>query len=132
MSKIVPPKMLQMCFQHRHTGEMEIIEQKLISTTKELIDWTREVTNRHKLHFDGSIRWALREGPDIMTAVITLTQALRQDKNLFQGYKNNIAVEFVDEIHRRNELKWTDINDIANTAAENFLTRWIKQEIVIN
>jgi hypothetical protein len=135
MSQIVPPKLLQMCFEHRTTGEIQIIEQKLISTTKELIDWTREVTEQHKLHFDGSIRWALREAPDIKEAVVTLTQALQQNPDLFEGYKANISIEFIDQYHRHNKAlrydisNFIDIDEIADTAAENFLNRWISQGI---
>lgn len=124
MSKIIPPKMLQMCIEHCTTGETEVIEQKLVSTTKELIDWTREISKKHKLRLDGSVRWMLQEAPGIKDAVTVLTQALFQDPDFFQSYKANIAMEFKDECCRR-KLVIPDIDDMTDTAAYNFLTRWI-------
>ena len=138
MSKIIPPKMLQMCFEHRSTGEIEVIEQKLISTTRELIDWTRDVSKRHKLHLDGSVGWMLREAPDIKTAVKTLLETLRCTPEMYKIYRDSIAAEFVNVCERGGyELhdiatKFHDsdiLKDRAKEAAENFLDRWISQDI---
>ena len=69
-------------------------------------------------------------------AVKVLTEALAEDADLFVGYKAMIAMSFYDE-WRRNEKKYknlSDVHNIANVAADNFLKSWIGQprEIIKN
>ena len=56
-------------------------------------------------------------------AVKALTEALKNDHELFFSYQSNIAMAFVNEFKETSSL---DINEIANEAAINFLNMWIK------
>jgi|APSaa5957512622_1039677.scaffolds.fasta_scaffold146730_2 hypothetical protein len=65
-----------------------------------------------------------------------LQEALRTDKELFETYKSNIAIEFQDEVARLRKrncpksyyLSKADIHFAANKAAENFLSRFMKNQ----
>ena len=62
-------------------------------------------------------------------AVEVLTKALKDDKELREGYKDNIAMSFQDEYirSRRNNVGTTiDIHKVSNKAADNFLDLFIK------
>ena len=59
-----------------------------------------------------------------------LTDAIRNDNELYYGYQANIAVAFQDEFHR-NTKKYKnikDIHEISNRAAKNFLNLWIRSQ----
>lgn len=60
-----------------------------------------------------------------------LQKALKEDPELFEGYKANIAIEFQDEVARFRKkypatkyLNRDAIHEISNNAAENFLKRF--------
>ena len=69
--------------------------------------------------------------PSLQEAIETLCNALREDKDLFRAYKDNIAMSFKDEYDRvnKNHLSTSDyeIHHIANKAAENFLNLLISK-----
>jgi len=54
-----------------------------------------------------------------------LVKALKEDKDYYRAWKDNIAMAFKDEYYRRKKLghylNLVDIHEIANTAADNFL-----------
>ena len=59
-------------------------------------------------------------------AVEKLTTEIKQDEGFFMSYQANIAMAFQDEYYRC-EKKYknkTDIHQISNTAAKNFLNLW--------
>ena len=60
--------------------------------------------------------------------ITKLKEALKNDKELYYAYQANIAVQFQDE-YARNEKKYknrSDIHEISNKAAKNFLNLLIK------
>jgi hypothetical protein len=63
-------------------------------------------------------------------AVQTVTNEIKNDNELKEGYKANIAMAFKDEYARRRKEKsninYSDIHEIANKAAENFINLWCK------
>jgi hypothetical protein len=63
-------------------------------------------------------------------AVQTVTNEIKNDAELKESYKANIAMAFKDEYARRrlekNYVNSTDVHEIANKAAENFLDLWCK------
>ncbi len=60
---------------------------------------------------------------DVSDAVGVLSAALKEDEGLWESYKANIAMSFVDECARfpAKYKSKAAIHGIANTAAENFL-----------
>lgn len=58
---------------------------------------------------------------------------LREDEELLYAYQANIAMAFLDEYrnykkkHNKKVLNYKEMHTIANTAAENFLDRLIKE-----
>ena len=63
-------------------------------------------------------------------AVKTLTERLQADEGLRLGYQANIAMAFKDEYKRKrvekSDINDSDIHEIANKAADNFLKVWCK------
>lgn len=65
---------------------------------------------------------------NIPEAVTTLTQAWKDDPDFRYAYQANIAMAFVDECHQYRKqtgeqyLSRQNLHDIANRAADNFLT----------
>lgn len=63
-------------------------------------------------------------------AVRTLTERLQVDEGLRLGYQANIAMAFKDEYKRKrvekSDINDSDIHEIANKAADNFLEKWCK------
>ncbi len=62
----------------------------------------------------------------LQTSIEVLTDALQNDEQLYESYKANIAMAFVDRFaqHKREnktKLSNKDIHTIANEAADNFL-----------
>jgi hypothetical protein len=57
----------------------------------------------------------------LKTAVDTLIEFLKTDKNYRRSWKDNIAMSFKDEYLRTPEVFKHDIHTIANEAADNFL-----------
>lgn len=61
----------------------------------------------------------------VARAVAVLTEAIVEDEALFNSYRANIAMAYVDEARRRGSHdSHTTIHDIANQAARNFLKSW--------
>lgn len=66
---------------------------------------------------------------ELSNAVATLIKYLREDKDYFRGWKDNIAMAFQDQYNRTESLNsgtpgmlaHLNIHEIANRAAENFL-----------
>ena len=58
-----------------------------------------------------------------------ITEAIRNDSELYYGYQANIAMAFVDEYDRcsKKYKNRMDIHDIASKAAKNFLDLWIRK-----
>jgi len=52
-------------------------------------------------------------------------KTLKEDKELFETYKANIAMQFQDECFRAG-IKFPQLHEIANNAAQNFLDLWLK------
>lgn len=67
---------------------------------------------------------------DIKKSVKILTDAIRNDNELYYVYQANIAMAFKDEFYRNNKKykNTEDIHEIANTAAKNFLNLWIRPQ----
>jgi len=67
---------------------------------------------------------------NIKKSVETLTDAIRNDDELYYGYQANIAMAFKDEFYRntKNYKNMKDIHEIANIAAKNFLNLWIRPQ----
>ena len=67
---------------------------------------------------------------DISEAVKVLTDAIRNDKELYYSYQANIAMSFWDVYIHNTQTKYKnkkrDIHEIANTAAKKFLDLWSK------
>jgi len=67
---------------------------------------------------------------NIETAVKTITEAIKKDESFKESYKANIAMAFKDEYARKRKEKsninYSDIHEIANNAADNFLELWCK------
>jgi len=65
-----------------------------------------------------------------LNAVKTVTNEIKNDAELKQSYKSNIAMAFKDEYDRakskKNYLNQNDIRKISNDAAEYFLNLWCK------
>lgn len=65
---------------------------------------------------------------EVKQAVETLTGAFKADPDFRYTYQANIAMAFKDETHRYKQrtgkkyLSHADYHEIANTAADNFLT----------
>lgn len=52
-----------------------------------------------------------------------ITESIREDPELYQAYKSNIAMAFVDEFIQRPEGE--SLHETANKAAERFLETWL-------
>ena len=67
---------------------------------------------------------------NVETAVKILTEAIKKDEGLRESYKANIAMAFKDEYARKrkekNNINYSDIHEIANNAADDFLELWCK------
>lgn len=66
----------------------------------------------------------------VALAVKILTKALREDKDLYQSYQANIAVQFQDQISDLNPYRTVmnlNVHSISNKAARRFLDLWIDQ-----
>ncbi len=63
-------------------------------------------------------------------AVKTVTRVIKNDKELFESYKANIAMAFKDEFAKakieKNYINSDDLHKIANKAAKNFLDLWCR------
>jgi hypothetical protein len=64
---------------------------------------------------------------DIKEAVKIVTNAIKNDAELFYAYQANIAVQFQDAFARNTKRYKNrhDIHAISNEAAKNFLNLWI-------
>lgn len=63
----------------------------------------------------------------IKKAVKTLTNAIKNDPDLRQGYRANIAMAFVDECYDTigfKKVPYKRLHLAANAAAERFLNNW--------
>ena len=65
---------------------------------------------------------------NVKKSVKILTDAIKNDSELYYGYQANIAMAFKDEFYRSTKRykNIKDIHEIANIAAQNFLNLWIK------
>lgn len=63
-------------------------------------------------------------------AVDVLIDNLEKDEELFYGWQANIAMSFKDEYSRNNKKykNLTDIHEISNTAAKNFLNSLVNSK----
>ena len=63
-------------------------------------------------------------------AVKTVTRVIKNDKELFESYKANIAMAFKDEFAKakieKNYINSDDLHKIANNATKNFLDLWCR------
>ena len=62
-------------------------------------------------------------------AVEVVRKGIENDPQLYYVYQANIAVAFQDEFSRcdKQYKNRTDIHEISNNAAKNFLNLWIQQ-----
>lgn len=58
---------------------------------------------------------------NIKEAVKVITDALYEDKDYFRSWQSNIAMAFIDELHRQG-YKLPREHDIANVAAAYFIS----------
>jgi len=63
----------------------------------------------------------------IKRAVRKLTKALRKDEEFYYTYQANIAMAIKDEFNKRKKpyTSQSDMHEIANTGAKNFLNLFI-------
>jgi len=63
----------------------------------------------------------------ISKAVKILTTAIKNDPDLRQAYRANIAMAFVDEVNGQpgfEEVPYDTLHQAANEAADRFLSNW--------
>jgi len=61
---------------------------------------------------------------------MNIEDKIKNDPELRESFKANIAMAFKDEYHRKKKIRKSlnrgDIHEIANVAADNFLNLWLK------
>jgi hypothetical protein len=59
----------------------------------------------------------------LQRAVLNLTTSLKEDKDYYRGWRDNISMAFQDELKRSGKRRPSseDLRTVANKAADNFL-----------
>ena len=70
-----------------------------------------------------------RKVKDFQEALAIVGRAIKEDPDLWRGYKDNIAMAFYDECQNNKALvrgSKQNLHRLSNQAATNFLSTWLK------